>query len=167
MKKMLFALVVLCAVGLASGGINPDCLAGRVLSDGEVIRGEGGVKVQNVEYGIWGQWHEDSPKVANGFGGYALLDVNPDITFPLRNLLPYVGEWMKLPETLSARTKVGVDMGVVNIYDDLDFMVSPLADVQMGPIYFRTQYNWVSGGGNTGVAQSEARVMLGFCYPIK
>ena len=74
---------------------------------------------------------------------------------------------MKLPETLSARTKVGVDMGVVNIYDDLDFMVSPLADVQMGPIYFRTQYNWVSGGGNTGVAQSEARVMLGFCYPIK
>lgn len=182
MKKFMFIILVLCMscmVSAKSFRDNLDGLSFRVLSDGEVVQGEFGwtgkidddaeavraINGKTVEYGMLARWDEDDPKNLNGLGGYALLMVDPNITLPLKELLPFVGGWLNLPETLTGEASVGVAISVVNFQEEPDAVLSPMVNIAVGPICVRASYDWVEGDGNEkGATSSEGRVMLGGCF---
>ena len=175
MKKLLcMTLVLCCLAGVSYAKTAFDNLAARIYSDGEIIQGgigwtdtvsmPGMIGDRDVEYGVVGRWHEDDPTNLNAAGVYGLLLVDPNIVVPLRKLVPYVGDWLQLPETISGRASVGVTILAANFQDDVDAVVAPVLSIQIGSLCLWTEYDWVGdGGGKPGATESEARVMLGLC----
>jgi hypothetical protein len=183
MRNWLCVFMVLCLAGLSSAKSsfkdNFDGVTLRGLSDGEVVQAEIGwagkidddaeamraINGKTVEYGVLGRWHEDDPKNLNGLGAYVFLMVDPNITIPLKEFLPFVGTWLKLPETLTGEASIGVSVMVVNFHETMDAVLAPMIQATIGPICIRGTYEWVeSNGQEKGAMSSEGRIMLGGCF---
>lgn len=156
MKRWIVAIVVALALGAVAQATDWTAI---VLTDGEIVE----VSAMRNNIGLWAAWHEQNAEEIYGAGVIGLLEVAPNAELPLRKFLPGLGDWMDLPETITANIAIGLKPGVVNLMHSPDAMVAPFVQVASGALIVRAEYAWVEGGGMDGLAESEFKLFGGLC----
>lgn len=88
----------------------------------------------------------DNPSKDWGVGAYAKLVVDPDASIPVANWLPKLGDWLDLPESLTAETYL-IGKGQMLPYEGgIDFAGSVGAGAGVGPAVFEVVYDIVESG---------------------
>lgn len=109
---------------------------------------------------------EDSlqPSKDWGLGAYAKLVVDPNASVPVSGWLPKLGDWLDLPESLTAETYL-IGKGQVLPYDGgVDFAGSIGGGAQVGPVFGELVYDIVeSGDADNPILASGMSIWFGLC----
>lgn len=99
-----------------------------------------------------------------GLGAYAKLVVDPNASFPVANWLPKLGDWLDLPESLTAETYL-IGKGQVLPYDGgIDFAGSIGGGARVGPVFGEIVYDVVeSGDADNPILASGMTIWMGLC----
>jgi len=154
--KRAIAIVLMMAT-LATAQVSTS-----ILSDGDAIDVRVGVAAgEQMEYGIQGSWSDAKPDELWELGAYATWVIDPNATIPLRDLIPFVGTALNLPESVNARVYIG---GLITVTEpftgDANAGVGPIVGARIGPIELETRYMVYDAGG-MGDFGSGAKLMLG------
>jgi hypothetical protein len=106
-------------------------------------------------------WNKEQPDHVWGGGVFGMLKVTPDGAVPLRNLIPGVGEWLQLPETVSAEIDLGGQIEIVNLAHGPDITGTPSLEIWIGPVGFNTGWRIVDGGQIGDLLKSQPVFFLG------
>ena len=162
-KWMVVLIVVLWAtVGLAEGVVvsvltndTTDQLEGRV-----------GTAVDDQwEVGLLARWFtEDVGGCDWGAGGYMKMSVDPNATIALSDWLPAIGDWIGLPETVTAETFLVGKLLYVET-DAGDTLTGALGGgFTLGPATLEVVYHIVDGGmAEDPMSRSGVETWFGCC----
>lgn len=112
----------------------------------------------------WFPEDAENPSEDWAAGAYVKLAVDPNASMPVANWFPRVGDWLQLPETLTAETYL-IGKGRVLPYEDgVDFALSFGGGAQVGPVFGEVVYDIVeSGDADNPVTASGMTIWLGLC----
>lgn len=106
-------------------------------------------------------WNREQPNHLWGGGIFGMLTVTPDGNLPVRNLFPWVGEWLQLPETLPVQIGLGVDLKMVNVAHDPSPAAAEFIEITAGPMVFQPFIQQVEGGSLGDLASSGVGLKIG------
>jgi hypothetical protein len=102
-----------------------------------------------------------------GLGLFAKLAIDPNATIPLSNWLPKLGDWIGLPETISAKTYL-IGKGLALPYDGgVDLMLSVGPGAKVGPVCIEYVYGLVEGGDADNPALTSGPTLWFGLEPIR
>src|SRR5574343_580910 len=167
MKDVIWLFVavmamVLCSTVYGANGWSPDEFAGATDLETSMAEARIGWEVSTPwVVGPFGRYFEEdaaNPGSDWGVGIYTRLIVDPNATFPVANWLPKFGDWLSLPESMTAETDLS-GKGFVTpsgeSEDDFDFVGEIGAGAQIGPVFIEYTYAVVeSGDADNPVAYS-------------
>jgi hypothetical protein len=119
--------------------------SGLLLTDGQQIEGRVEVKSGVISGGPLAAWHEEQPDELWAAGAFACLDVTPDGQIPIRHLIPPIGDWLNLPETVPATIKLGGTVEVVNLADHPQAAGGPMVELEVGPTIWSLRFAILEG----------------------
>lgn len=114
--------------------------------------------------GTWFAEDADQPHEDWGVGAYAKLAVDPNASVPVANWFPEIGDWLDLPETMTAETYL-VGKGQLLPYEEsVDLALSVGAGAQVGPVVGEIVYDIIEGGDSDNpLLASGVTVWVGLC----
>jgi hypothetical protein len=143
-------------------------LAASVLTDARTMDGrlEWSAKDGLVTTGPVVSWNKEQPEHLWGGGFFGLLTVTPGGAMPLKNLFPWVGDWLGLPETIGVTVRLGGQIEVVNVAHGPDLVGAPFLEVEVGPLLFDFRVQIAEGGAIEDLMESRPTFFLGL-RPIR
>lgn len=166
-------LAVLCVVAMMVTTVQAKDWSVSALTDSRTNMVEG--RVEKVFNDVWrvgflGTYFADgaaNPGKDWGIGGFAKLMVDPNATFPVANWFPKVGDWLKLPETLTAETYLIGKLQALPFEGNVDLCGSIGAGAKIGPILIEYVYNIIESGDADNPALDSAAVLWVGIEPIR
>ena len=145
-----------CNGGQCSGSLS-------ALTDGKTIDARLGFSFADgvIESGPVVTWNKYQPDHIWGAGVFGFVNVTPNGTIPIRNLIPWVGDWLDLPETIEATVKIGGQIEPVNLAHEPDIYGAPAVQIATGPLQFEFRWKIVEGGQIEDMAKSGPAFFLG------
>ncbi len=159
-KKVMMVVVVLVMAAVASAKVE---VAGLVDAGTSKVEGRVGyVLNEDWTVGLLATWFAEDSPVEWGGGAYAKLVVNPEASIPLKEWLPGIGEWLQLPETITAKTYLIGKAEALPMEGGVDLSGAVGAGAQAGPLLIEWLYRAVeSGDSESPELSSGAELSIG------
>ena len=124
-----------------------------------------GVEVgEDWTVGLLATWYAEESPYQWGGGAYAKMLVEPAAVVPLNEWLPKIGDWLNLPDTLTAETYLIGKMEAVPYEEGVDLAGSAGAGFQIGPFVGEVLYQVMeSGDSDVPRLSSGSEVWFGLC----
>lgn len=117
--------------------------------------------------GLLATWYAEESPYKWGGGAYAKMLVEPAAIVPLNEWLPKIGDWLNLPETLTAETYLIPKFEIVPFEGGVDMALSGGAGFQVGPAVLEYVYQVVeSGSSDNPLLFSGPVLWFGLCLDL-
>lgn len=161
-----FVVVLMCLLAWAACARAGDVEVG-LLTDAATSQLEGRVGLHLDEVwtvGVLGTWFAEDRPTEWGVGAYAKMTINPDASVPLAGVIPPVGDWLNLPESIAASTYLIGKFEVLPFDDNIDLAFSPGAGFLVGPVLVEYTYQVIESGDSARPdLSSGAKLWFGLC----
>ena len=170
MKKVKWSLMIVLTL-LVSGAKAETSFS--ILTNSNTDFLEGRIEFGDVNdpwsIGVLGKYFEDVDDSREDWavGLYAKLAVDPNATFPIKEWLPEVGEWINLPESISAATYLIFKGELYPCENRADIVGSIGAGGEIGPVIVEYIYTIIESGDSGNPLQTSGTIFYFGLKPIK
>jgi len=126
------------------------------------MEGRAGYRMDGWAMGALATWYTNEDTGAEwSLGAYAKLFVDPNATLPVSDLVPVMGDWLDLPDSIQANGYLIGKFEILPYEDEIDLALSGGVGAEVGPVIIEWVYNVIESG-DSAVPQLESKSTLWF-----